>query len=480
MKNPLILIADDDKAIRVVLEKKLNRSGFSTKTTDKGKTLLSWIEQGEGDLIITDVFMEDSNGLDLLPLITELRPELPVMIMSGLNTMKTAIEASTRGAYEYFAKPFDLDHVLDVVTKSFNSENKSKILKEDGTTLDEDLPIIGSSSSMQEVYRVLSKLVNSDLTVMINGESGTGKELIANALHDYSSRKNEPFIAINMAAIPRELIESELFGYERGAFTGADKSTKGKFELANEGTLFLDEIGDMPIEAQTRLLRVLQDGCFTAVGGKNTIYTNVRIVAATHRNLPNMLNDGLFREDLFYRLNVVPINIPPLRDRSEDIPLLINHFLKKYSDGNKEKKNFNNDAINYLKDYHWPGNVRELENLIKRITVLIPQNFIDKDTLTSFMSKFEKSNDNHSSTSLGASVEKHLNQYFDLHKNELPANGLYDRIVHEVERPLIIKTLNLVRGNQLKAAELLGINRNTLRKKIIYLDIQLGNHAKKN
>ncbi|PPR16802.1 MAG: Nitrogen assimilation regulatory protein [Alphaproteobacteria bacterium MarineAlpha9_Bin3] len=481
MEKPLILIADDDKAIRLVLEKKFNRSGFSTKTTDNGKTLLSWVEQGDGDLIITDVVMEDSNGLDLLPLIHQIRPDIPVMIMSGLNTIKTAIEASTGGAYEYFAKPFDLDHVLDVVTKSFNSKkNKDNIRKDDGKYIDDDLPIVGSSPSMQEVYKVLAKLVNSDLTVMISGESGTGKELIAKALHDYGSRKEKPFIAINMAAIPRELIESELFGYERGAFTGADKSTKGKFELANEGTLFLDEIGDMPIEAQTRLLRVLQDGCFTAVGGKNTIYTNVRIVAATHRNLSNMINDGLFREDLFYRLNVVPINVPPLRDRSDDIPLLINHFIKKYSDNNNDKKSFDKDALRELKDYNWPGNVRELENLIKRIIILVPQNIIDKGTLNSFMSKFEKNNSNYASASLGASVEKHLNQYFDSHKNELPANGLYDRIVHEVERPLIVKTLNLVRGNQLKAAELLGINRNTLRKKIIYLDIQLGGNVKKN
>ena len=481
MDKPLILIADDDKAIRLVLQKKFNRSGFNTKTTDNGKTLLSWVEQGEGDLIITDVVMEDSNGLDLLPLIHQIRPDIPVMIMSGLNTIKTAIEASTGGAYEYFAKPFDLDHVLDVVTKSFNSKkNKDNVIRDDGIYIDDDLPIIGSSPSMQEVYRVLAKLVNSDLTVMISGESGTGKELIAKALHDYGSRKEKPFIAINMAAIPRELIESELFGYERGAFTGADKSTKGKFELANEGTLFLDEIGDMPIEAQTRLLRVLQDGCFTAVGGKNTIYTNVRIVAATHRNLSNMINDGLFREDLFYRLNVVPINVPPLRERSDDISLLINHFIKKYSNNDNDKKSFDKGALRELKDYNWPGNVRELENLIKRIIILVPQNIIDKDTLNSFMSKFEKNNSNYASASLGASVEKHLNQYFDSHKNELPANGLYDRIVHEVERPLIVKTLNLVRGNQLKAAELLGINRNTLRKKIIYLDIQLGNHAKKN
>ena len=475
MKKPLILIADDDKAIRLVLEKKFDRSGFSTKSTDKGKTLLSWIENGEGDLVITDVVMEDSNGLDLLPIIQNIRPDLPVMVMSGLNTIKTAIDASASGAYEYFPKPFDLDNVLDVVTKAFNSKKKIINKSESENLLDDDLPIIGRSSAMQEVYRILAKVVASDLTVMVRGESGTGKELIARALHDYSPRKDKPFIAINMAAIPRELIESELFGYERGAFTGADKNSKGKFELADEGTLFLDEIGDMPVEAQTRLLRVLQDGCFTSVGGKRLIYTNVRIVTATHRNLSDMISDGLFREDLYYRLNVVPIFVPPLRERSDDIPLLINHFINQFTEKGVDKKTIDNGALIKLKNYLWPGNVRELENLIKRIIILTPQEIIDLETINLYLSKLESLNDKYVSTSLGASVEKHLNQYFDSHKNDLPAAGLYDRIIHEVERPLIIKTLKLVKGNQLKAAELLGINRNTLRKKIMYLDIDLGN-----
>ena len=475
MKKPLILIADDDNAIRLVLEKKFDRSGFSTKSTDKGKTLLSWIENGEGDLVITDVVMEDSNGLDLLPIIQNIRPDLPVMVMSGLNTIKTAIDASASGAYEYFPKPFDLDNVLDVVTKAFNSEKKIINKSESENLLDDDLPIIGRSSAMQEVYRILAKVVASDLTVMVRGESGTGKELIARALHDYSPRKDKPFIAINMAAIPRELIESELFGYERGAFTGADKSSKGKFELADEGTLFLDEIGDMPVEAQTRLLRVLQDGCFTPVGGKRLIYTNVRIVTATHRNLSDMISDGLFREDLYYRLNVVPIFVPPLRERSDDIPLLINHFINQFTEKGVDKKTIDNAALIKLKNYLWPGNVRELENLIKRIIILTPQEIIDLETINLYLSKFESLNNKYVNTSLGASVEKHLNQYFDSHKNDLPAAGLYDRIIHEVERPLIIKTLKLVKGNQLKAAELLGINRNTLRKKIMYLDIDLGN-----
>ena len=474
MKRPLILIADDDNAIRLVLEKKFNRSGFTTKSTNKGKTLLSWIESGEGDIIITDVIMEDSNGLDLLPLIQEARPDLPVLVMSGLNTIKTAIDASVGGAYEYFPKPFDLDKVLDVVVKAFNSDKKDIKKQDSESILDDDLPIVGRSAAMQEVYRILAKVVSSDLTVMIRGESGTGKELIARALHDYSPRKNNPFIAINMAAIPRELIESELFGYERGAFTGADQKSKGKFELANGGTLFLDEIGDMPVEAQTRLLRVLQDGCFTSVGGKKLIYTNIRIVTATHRNLVDMINDGLFREDLYYRLNVVPIFVPPLRERSDDVPLLINHFIGKFTEVKSNKKSIDSEAMIKLKNYEWPGNVRELENLIKRIIILTPLKIIDLETINLYLSKIENINNKNLNSSLGASVEKHLNQYFELHKNELPANGLYDRIIHEVERPLIIKTLKLVKGNQLKASELLGINRNTLRKKIIYLDINIG------
>ncbi|MDB9762612.1 nitrogen regulation protein NR(I) [Alphaproteobacteria bacterium] len=476
MKKPLILIADDDSAIRLVLEKKFNRSGFTTKSTNKGKTLLSWIESGEGDLIITDVVMEDSNGLELLPLIQKARPNLPVLLMSGLNTIKTAIDANAGGAYEYFPKPFDLDKVLDVVVKAFNTGKIVKKKSDKVNLLDDNIPIIGRSIAMQEVYSILAKVVTSDLTVMIRGESGTGKELIARALHDYSPRKDKPFIAINMAAIPRELIESELFGYERGAFTGADKSSKGKFELADKGTLFLDEIGDMPVEAQTRLLRVLQDGYFTTVGGKIPIYTNVRIVTATHRNLGDMITDGLFREDLYYRLNVIPIFVPPLRERSDDVPLLINHFLNKFTEINTDKKSIDTEAMMALKSYQWPGNVRELENLIKRIIILTPQVTIDLETINLYLSKFENINSKNVNNSLCASVEKHLNQYFDLHKNDLPANGLYDRIIHEVERPLIIKTLKFVRGNQLKASELLGINRNTLRKKIMYLDIDLGNN----
>ena len=254
---------------------------------------------------------------------------------------------------------------------------------------------------------------------------------------------------------------------------GAVATTDGKFQSASGGTLFLDEIGDMPVEAQTRLLRVLQDGCFTSIGGKKIIYTDVRIVTATHRSLSTMINEGLFREDLYYRLNVVPIHMPPLRDRAEDIPLLVNHFLNKYMEEGKDSKAISKEALEKMKEYNWPGNVRELENLIMRINALTPEDEIDLNTIDNHLSKLETVVKISNAVSLGASVEKHLKQYFDSHKNSLPATGLYDRVIREIERPLIIKTLDLVRGNQLKAAELLGINRNTLRKKIIYLDIQL-------
>ena len=328
MSKSLVLIADDDVAIRTVLEKKLQRSGFATRSTGNGQELFSWIEKKVGDLVITDVIMPEFNGLELLPKICKIRPNLPVIVISGQNTVLTAIKANKLGAYEYLPKPFDLDKLLSIVIKALYSSSRTKKSANINQEVEsEDLPIVGRSPAMQEVYRVLAKVVSTDLTVMIRGESGTGKELVARALHDFSKRKSLPFVAVNMAAIPRELIEAELFGHERGAFTGADKRGVGYFEQANGGTLFLDEIGDMPLEAQTRLLRVLQDGSFTPIGGRKIINTDIRIVTATHRDLSDMIEEGLFREDLFYRLNVIPIMLPPLRERVEDISLLVNHFL---------------------------------------------------------------------------------------------------------------------------------------------------------
>jgi two-component system nitrogen regulation response regulator GlnG len=343
---------------------------------------------------------------------------------------------------------------------------------------EEQLPLIGRSPAMQEIYRVLARLTRTDLTVMITGESGTGKELVARALHDFGRRKEKPFVAINMAAIPRELIESELFGHERGAFTGALNRGVGRFEQAEGGTLFLDEIGDMPMEAQTRLLRVLQTGEFTSVGGRNPQKADVRIIAATHRDLRQLIALGKFREDLFYRLNVVPIHLPPLRDRRGDIPDLARHFLLVAARDGLASKNLSTVAIEELQRYDWPGNVRELENLMRRIAVLYSESTIDARMVTESLAAGTMHRENRDAAgrltdeTLSQSVDRHLRAYFTAHQGRLPANGLYDRILHEMERPLLSICLEATRGNQIKAAELLGLNRNTLRKKLRELDIQ--------
>src|SRR6201747_2908498 len=318
MTLPTVLIADDDRSIRTVLTQALGRSGYQVRSTGNAATLWRWVEDGEGDLVITDVVMPDENGLDLIPRIKRIRPELRIVVMSAQSTLMTAVKATQRGAFEYLPKPFDLKELLAVVGRALAAP-PPELPSTAGEAKDgegERLPLIGRSVAMQEIYRSIARLTTTDLTVMVNGESGTGKELVARALHDSGRRRSGPFVAINMAAIPKELIESELFGHERGAFTGAVARLSGRSEQAQGGTLFLDEIGDMPAEAQTRLLRVLQEGEFTTVGGRQPVKANVRIVAATHRDLRQAIRNGQFREDLFYRLNVVPIRLPPLRGRT--------------------------------------------------------------------------------------------------------------------------------------------------------------------
>ncbi|WP_232830324.1 nitrogen regulation protein NR(I) [Oceanicella sp. SM1341] len=470
-----VLVADDDRAIRTVLSQALTRAGCRVRSTGSATTLWRWIEEGEGDVVVSDVMMPDGDALDLLPAIRKKRPELPVIVMSAQNTVMTAIRAAEVGAYEYLPKPFDLKEVLGSVAKALTQQTKRRSPPSAGEgPKEENLPLIGRSPAMQDVYRIMARLMNTDLTVMIQGESGTGKELVARALHNFGRRKNGPFVAVNMAAIPRDLIESELFGHERGAFTGASERLQGKFEIAQKGTLFLDEIGDMPPDAQTRLLRVLQEGEYSRVGGREAIRADVRIIAATHQDLRQLINEGRFREDLFYRLNVVPIRLPPLRERLEDVPDLARAFLRRAESEGLPHKAISTEALTILKQQSWSGNVRELENLMRRLAALCPGDVItgqvvEQEIAARPSSALEPSGG--PNEKLGASVEAHLRRYFSLHGGALPPPGLYERVIREVELPLIALSLAATQGNQLKAADLLGINRNTLRKKINDLDI---------
>jgi len=472
-----ILVADDDRTIRTVLAQALTRAGCRVRATGTATTLWRWIEEGEGDVVVTDVMMPDGDALDLLPAIRKRRPDLPVIVMSAQNTVMTAIRAAEVGAYEYLPKPFDLKEVLGQVSKALSQKaRRAPPAEEEAPGREDNLPLIGRSPAMQEVYRILARLMNTDLGVMITGESGTGKELVARALHNYGLRKAGPFVAINMAAIPRDLIESELFGHEKGAFTGADRAMAGKFEQAKGGTLFLDEVGDMPLDAQTRLLRVLQEGEFTRVGGRELQTADVRIVAATHQDLRSLINEGRFREDLFYRLNVVPIRLPPLRERLEDVPDLARAFLRRAEGEGLPRKTISKEALDILKKQDWSGNVRELENLMRRLCVLCPDEVISGPVVSQEISARPSSAATPQAAQpqrLAHAIEAHLRRYFDLHGDSLPPDGLYDRILKEVELPLIALSLSATRGNQVRTAELLGINRNTLRKKIKDLDIRV-------
>ena len=473
MSNKTLIIAEDDESIRLVTSRYLQDLGYEIFMATNLKELWKLIESNKGDVLITDVMLPDGELFDILPQIVEYRENLPVIVVSAKNNLQTAISATKQGAYEYLPKPFDLDELQKLIKKALESKqnlkNKTKIRNESEKQL-----IVGRSPAMQDLYKSIARLSQNDLTVMIYGESGTGKELVAKALHKYSTRSEKPFIAINMAAIPNDLIESELFGHEKGSFTGAHQKSDGKFKLAEKGTLFLDEIGDMPIDAQTRLLRVLQEGEFTPIGGKEKIQADTRIIAATHKNLSNLIEKGEFREDLFYRLNVVPISIPPLRERKEDIPELVNHFLDKAKDQQLEPKKFTTESFQILEKYQWPGNVRELENFILKLCALYTDENIMNEDLAEEILNLQKLDQQMLDTE--NQFSKILENYLSRNINKINKEyqgDVYNYFVTELEKVLLLEVLKNKNGNQLKAAELLGLNRNTLRKKITELNISI-------
>ena len=470
MSAKTILLADDDSAIRTVLTQALNRAGYSVRSTATATALWRWVSEGQGDAVLTDVVLPDENAFDVIPRIKKLRPNLPVIVMSAQNTIMTAITAAERGAYDYLPKPFDLSALVQTVGRALEQSSKPTVSQTRAQSASDNLPIVGRSPAMQDIYRIIARLTQTDLTVMIVGESGTGKELVARALHDYGRRRKGAFVAVNMAAIPRELIESELFGHEKGAFTGATSRMAGRFEQAEGGTLFLDEIGDMPLEAQTRLLRVLQQSEYTSVGGVSPIKTNVRIIAATHRDLRQLITQGQFREDLFFRLNVVPLQIPALRERLEDLPDLTRHFLERASTEGLPRKEISKDAVAALQSYRWPGNVRELENLIKRLMAMESDDTITAGSVTRELATSPPMKQSNNQTidfdKPAEFFENYLAEYFASFGSNLPPAGLYERMLAEIEPPLLRASLAATNGNQLRAADLLGINRNTLQTKL--------------
>ena len=469
-KTGNILVVDDDAAIRTVVAQSLRREGHRVTSVATLAEFEVQLAIAMPDVLISDVVLPDGNGLDRVARLTVDHPRLPVIILSAQNTLSTAVRATEVGAYEYLPKPFDLDALSRAVQGALARDPGGPIdpVGEDDTTL----PLIGRSAAMQDVYRIIARVVSNDLTVLISGESGTGKELVARAIHDLGPRKRSPFLAINMAAIPRELIEAELFGHERGAFTGAQARSAGRFEQAAGGTLFLDEIGDMPMEAQTRLLRVLQSGEFTTVGGARTIRADVRIVAATNKDLSGLVATGQFREDLFYRLNVVPVALPALRARRQDIALLARHFLDRAAESGLPRKQLEPQAIVALEHYDWPGNVRELENIMRRMAVLARDERIDASEVRSMLGATAGSRPQiEGDPGIEAAVQARLERLAREEPAALDDGSLYDRIIGEVERPLIEAMLARHGQNQLRAARALGINRNTLRKRLDTLGI---------
>ncbi len=462
MKPPRVLIVEDDVSIGLVVSAALQAENIETQLCDSVAARDTVLASGHFDLMLTDVMLKDSDGLTTLKEAMEKSPDMPVIIMSAQNTLETAVRASEIDAFEYFPKPFDLNDLVLAVKQGIEKRRSTSADPFESLT-EVNLPMIGRSAAMQDVYRMVARLLRNDLSVLISGESGTGKELVAEAIHNLGQRKTGPFVAVNMAAIPSELIEAELFGHEKGAFTGAVGQSIGRFEQAQGGTLFLDEIGDMPMHAQTRLLRALQSGVISRIGGKASIRLDVRILAATNQNLPALIEKGGFREDLYYRLNVVPIEMPPLRERTEDIGLLAQHFLIMAAKDGLPIRKIDDNAVSQLMAMPWRGNIRELKNFIYRLALLCREDIITDATIMQFVEPAQDAEPSIQGASFEAAVAQFLR---DQRQRGSTREKLYPRALAQFEIPLLQHVMRQVKGNQLKAAALLGINRNTLRKKL--------------
>lgn len=470
IKSDHVWIVDDDRSIRWVLEKALQKAGIQTRSFASAGDVLEALAKTQPDVILTDIRMPGMDGLALLQRLQSGYPDLPVIVMTAHSDLESAVSAFHGGAFEYLPKPFDIDEAVDRVQRACVQAQSQKLSREPQVAQDVTPEIIGAAPAMQEVFRAIARLARSHITVLINGESGTGKELVARALHRHSPRAGQPFIALNMAAIPRDLLESELFGHERGAFTGAQARRAGRFEQADGGTLFLDEIGDMPAELQTRLLRVLADGEFFPVGAHAPVKVDVRIIAATHQNLDALVSEGRFREDLYHRLNVIRIHLPPLRERRQDIPLLLRHFLKEASlEIKAETKALRAEVESYLCELDWPGNVRQLENTCRWITVMASGQNVHMDDLPPELLPGMRE------PQVGVvsdSWQDALRNWADerLREGELDIAKV---AIDAAEGVLITTALGLTRGRRQEAARLLGYGRNTLTRKIAELNLDV-------
>ncbi len=460
-----VWIIDDDRSIRWVFEKALTRENIAFKTFSSAQEALAALTSEAPQVVVSDIRMPGESGLELLQRAKALHANLPVIIMTAYSDLESAVAAFQGGAYEYLPKPFDVDHAVELIRRALEESMRQESVVEQAETVPE---ILGQAPAMQEVFRAIGRLAQSHATVMITGESGTGKELVARALHRHSPRAGKPFIAINTAAVPRELLESELFGHERGAFTGAQAQRRGRFEQAEGGTFFLDEIGDMPQELQTRLLRVLSDGHFYRVGGHQPIKANVRVIAATHQDLESRVKQGLFRDDLFHRLNVIRLRLPPLRERREDIPLLARHFLGRSArELGVEAKRLSEPTLRYLTAQDLPGNVRQLENLCHWLTVMAPSVTIEVKDLPP---ELRADAGPVAAANWVAALEKEVEILLNRGQN-----GVMNELARQFEKALIVKALAHTGGRRIEASQLLGLGRNTLTRKIQELGIESGN-----